>query len=102
MMKRAIDYRDLLKQINEVEKIPCKAKEAGEFIKLFCQTPKNVRALTDFLDKGKEYFVIPGRAEKPVKVVIKGLPLDMDLDEIEAELTSKNFRVDKVIQLKKI
>ncbi|GBM43178.1 hypothetical protein AVEN_50102-1 [Araneus ventricosus] len=94
MMKRSIDYRDLLKQ--------CKAKEAGEFVKLFCQTPKDIKALIDFPDKkGKKYFVIPERAEKPIKVVIKGLPLDMDLDEIKAELTSKNFSVDKVNQLKK-
>ncbi|GBM68870.1 hypothetical protein AVEN_261842-1 [Araneus ventricosus] len=59
------------------KKIQCKAKKAGEFVKLFCQTPENVRTLTEFLDsKGKEYFVIPERAEKP----IKGLPVDMDID----------------------
>ncbi|GBN93966.1 hypothetical protein AVEN_25541-1 [Araneus ventricosus] len=73
---------------------------AGEFIKLFCETPNHVRALTDFLDQ-KEYFVIPGRAEKPIKIVIKGLPIDMDLEEIKTELISKKFRVDKVNQLKK-
>ncbi|GBL57844.1 hypothetical protein AVEN_85441-1, partial [Araneus ventricosus] len=96
MMKRSNDYRDLIKQINEVEKIPCKAKEAGEFIKLFCETPNHVRTLTDFLDKKeKEYFVIPGRTEKPIKVVIKGLPIDMDLEEIKNDLVSKKFRVDK-------
>ncbi|GBL91510.1 hypothetical protein AVEN_263380-1 [Araneus ventricosus] len=101
-MKRSIDYRDMLKQINEVEGIPCKAKETGEFIKLFCETPRDIRSLTEFLDKkGKEYFVIPGRAEKPIKAVIKGLPLDMNLDEIKIELTNQKFRVDKVNQLKK-
>ncbi|GBN26946.1 hypothetical protein AVEN_264116-1 [Araneus ventricosus] len=67
MMRRSNDYRDLIKQINEVENIPCRAKEAGEFIKLFCDTPNHVRALTDFLDKKeKEYFVIPGRTERPI------------------------------------
>ncbi|GBN82102.1 Nucleic-acid-binding protein from transposon X-element [Araneus ventricosus] len=102
MMKRSIDYRDMLKQINEVEGIPCKAKEAGEFLKLFCQTPKDVRSLVNFLDKkGKEYFVIAERAEKPVKVVIKGLPIDTDLDHIKTELTNLKYRVDKVNQLKK-
>ncbi|GBM69812.1 putative RNA-directed DNA polymerase from transposon BS, partial [Araneus ventricosus] len=92
----------MLKQINEVEGIPCKAKEAGEFLKLFCQTPKDVRSLVNFLDKkGKEYFVIAERAEKPVKVVIKGLPIDTDLDHIKTELTNLKYRVDKVNQLKK-
>ncbi|GBM29800.1 Nucleic-acid-binding protein from transposon X-element [Araneus ventricosus] len=102
MMKRSQDYRNLLKELNEVEKIECKAKEAGEFIKLFCKTPNQVRSLTDYLNnKGKEYFVIPDRAEKPIKVVIKGLPVDMDMEVIKSELQSRNFRVDKVNQLKK-
>ncbi|GBN22410.1 Nucleic-acid-binding protein from transposon X-element [Araneus ventricosus] len=102
MLRRSQDYRILLKEINEVEKIECKGKEAGEFIKLFCKTPNQVRSLTDYLNnKGKEYFVIPDRAEKPVKVVIKGLPVDMDMEIIKSELQSMNFRVDKVNQLKK-
>ncbi|GBO23089.1 Nucleic-acid-binding protein from transposon X-element [Araneus ventricosus] len=102
MMRRTQDYRILLKEINEVEKIECKAKEAGEFIKLFCKTPNQVRALTDYLNsKGKEYLVIPERAEKPIKMAIKGLPVDMDMEIIKSELQSMNFRVDKVNQLKK-
>ncbi|GBM08946.1 hypothetical protein AVEN_170190-1 [Araneus ventricosus] len=56
------NYRDLIKQINEKEGIKCNAKEAGEFVKLFCETPRDVRSLVDFLDENnKEYFVIPGR-----------------------------------------
>ncbi|GBN44716.1 hypothetical protein AVEN_247335-1 [Araneus ventricosus] len=91
-MKKHVNYRDLLKQINEIKGIKCNAKEAGEFIKLFCETPRDVRKLTEFLDKNnKEYFVIPGQAVKPIKVVIKGLPNDMDLDEIKTELVNKKF-----------
>ncbi|GBM42872.1 hypothetical protein AVEN_245699-1 [Araneus ventricosus] len=78
------------------------AKEAVDFIKLFCEAPGDVRKLTDYLDKNKkEYFVIPGRAVKPIKIVIKGLPKDMDLDDIKTELVSKKFRVEKANQLKK-
>ncbi|GBM98189.1 hypothetical protein AVEN_242444-1 [Araneus ventricosus] len=101
-MKKPINYRDLLKQINEIEGIKCNAKEAGEFIKLFCETPRDVRKLTEFLDKNnKEYFVMPGKAVKPIKVVIKGLPKDMELDEIKTELVNKKFRVEKLNQLKR-
>ncbi|GBO08288.1 hypothetical protein AVEN_134857-1 [Araneus ventricosus] len=96
-LKKPGNYRDLLKQINEKEGIKCNAKEAGEFVKLFCETPRDVRSLVDFLDKNnKEYFVIPGRVVKPIKIVIKGLPIDMDLEEIKTELVNKKFRVEKV------
>ncbi|GBL82401.1 hypothetical protein AVEN_252547-1 [Araneus ventricosus] len=101
-LKKPDNYRKLLKQINETEGIKCNAKEAREFIKLFCESPKDVRNLTDYLDKNnKEYFVIPGKIVKPIKIVIKGFPIDMDLDEIKTELVNKKFRVDKVNQLKR-
>ncbi|GBM19042.1 hypothetical protein AVEN_172507-1 [Araneus ventricosus] len=90
------------RQINEVEKIKCLAKEAGAFLKLHCTTSGDVRKLTDYLDKNQnEYFVIPRKAIKPIKVVIKGLPKDMDMDKIKTDLISKKFRVEKVNQLKK-
>ncbi|GBN16962.1 hypothetical protein AVEN_228698-1 [Araneus ventricosus] len=39
-LRKPVNYRDLLKQINEKEGIKCNAKEAGEFIKLFCEPPE--------------------------------------------------------------
>ncbi|GBN85226.1 hypothetical protein AVEN_217477-1 [Araneus ventricosus] len=90
-MRKPPYYRDLLKQINKIEGIKCNAKEAGEFIKLFCKTPRDVRKLTEYLDKNnKEYFVIPGKVVIPIKILIKGLPIDMDLDEIKTESTKNS------------
>ncbi|GBM36743.1 hypothetical protein AVEN_171856-1 [Araneus ventricosus] len=101
-LKKPVNYRDLIKKINEKEGIKCNAKEAGEFVKPFCETPRDVRSLLEFLDKSnKEYFVIPGQVVKPIKIVIKGLPIDMDLEEIKTELVNKKFRVEKVNQLKR-
>ncbi|GBM30590.1 hypothetical protein AVEN_27621-1 [Araneus ventricosus] len=101
-LKKPDNYRKLLKQINEKEGMKCNDKEAGEFVKLFCETPRDVRSLVEFLDKSnKEYFVIPGEVVKPIKIVIKGRPNDMDLEEIKTELVNKKFRVEKVNQLKK-
>ncbi|GBN81021.1 hypothetical protein AVEN_139099-1 [Araneus ventricosus] len=42
-----------------------------------------------------------GEVVKPIKIVIKGLPIDMDLEEIKTELVNKKFRVEKVTQLKR-
>ncbi|GBO19514.1 hypothetical protein AVEN_190084-1 [Araneus ventricosus] len=101
-LKKPANYRELLRSINEVEKIKCIAKEAGEFLKLHCTTPDDAKKLTDYFDKNQnEYFVIPHKTSKPIKVVIKGLPKETDMEDIKEELINKNFRVEKVNQLKK-
>ncbi|KAF8784055.1 Nucleic-acid-binding protein transposon like protein [Argiope bruennichi] len=102
MLKRTVEYREIIKRLNQTYNIKCKAKESGEFIKLFAESPEDVRKLTSYLDEQqKEYFVISDKAEKPVKIVIKGLPINTDPEEIKNELNEKGFRVDKVNQLKK-
>ncbi|GBM03582.1 hypothetical protein AVEN_107911-1, partial [Araneus ventricosus] len=40
-------------------------------------------------------------AKKPVKIVIKGLPIDYLIEDIKNNLTKLNYRVDKVNQLKR-
>ncbi|GBM05141.1 hypothetical protein AVEN_197705-1 [Araneus ventricosus] len=101
-LRKPDDYRKLLKELNETEGIKCNAKDAGEFIKLFCESPKDVRNLVNYLDKNnKEYFVIPGKVVKPIKIVIKGLSVDMDPEDIKSELINLKFRVEKVNQLKR-
>ncbi|KAF8785183.1 Nucleic-acid-binding protein transposon like protein [Argiope bruennichi] len=102
MLRRTAEYREIIKRLNTIHNIKCKAKEAGEFIKLFAETSDDVRKLTKYLhEQTKEYFVIADRAEKPIKVVLKGLPLNIDTEEIKTELTEKGFRVDKINQLRR-
>lgn len=38
-------------------------------------------------------------SERPIKVVIKGLPIDTTAEEIEEELALKGYRIFKVHQL---
>ncbi|GBO34690.1 hypothetical protein AVEN_16380-1 [Araneus ventricosus] len=48
-----------------------RAKESGEHVRIYADSPKDVRELTKYLDnEKKEYYVIPDRAERPTKVVI--------------------------------
>ncbi|GBN56332.1 Nucleic-acid-binding protein from transposon X-element [Araneus ventricosus] len=101
-LKKPENYRELLRRINEVEKIKCIAKETGEFLKLHCTSPDDAKKLTDFFDKNQnEYFVTSRKTSKPIKIVIKGLPKETDTEDIKEELINKNFRVEKVNQLKK-
>ncbi|KAF8789917.1 Nucleic-acid-binding protein transposon like protein [Argiope bruennichi] len=102
MLRRIAEYPVLLKRINTVQKIKCTAKETGEFVKLFVDTTDDVRKLTKYLEEQNlEYYVISDKAEKPVKIVIKGLPINTDVEEIKNELTQLDYQVQKVNQFRK-
>ncbi|GBO00701.1 hypothetical protein AVEN_14109-1 [Araneus ventricosus] len=89
-----------MKRLNETKNWKCRAKPVGEFMHVFTNSSKDHRDLTDYLtEQNIQYYVVPLRAEKPVKIVIKGLPGDTKTDKIEEGLTSKGFKVAKVNQL---
>ncbi|GBM77751.1 hypothetical protein AVEN_47412-1 [Araneus ventricosus] len=46
------------------------------------------------------YFIIVPRSERPIKVVIRGLPRDLNVDVLKKALVEEyEFVVDKVVQL---
>ncbi|GBN36218.1 hypothetical protein AVEN_33630-1, partial [Araneus ventricosus] len=93
-LKKTPNHKLILQRIIEFQKINCRAKPTGEFLQLFCETEKDHRDLTEYLDTQKlEYFVIPSQAEKLNKVVIRGMDIDTSCEEIQEELTKKNYRV---------
>ncbi|GFY15055.1 nucleic-acid-binding protein from transposon X-element [Trichonephila clavipes] len=46
-----------------------------------------------------QYHVIAPKAERPIKVVIKGLPSDTEINDIKSDLTEQRFPDAKVTQL---
>ncbi|GFX08206.1 nucleic-acid-binding protein from transposon X-element [Trichonephila clavipes] len=75
-------------------------KLAGKYFKIFCKTPDEHRIVTDYLKVIKEeFYVIDPPDSRPLKVVIKGLPISTEIDEIQEDLTSQGFSVEKVAQL---
>ncbi|GBN08043.1 hypothetical protein AVEN_134285-1 [Araneus ventricosus] len=95
----ALEKRDL-KKIND-EWGPVESKLGGSYIKLFTQSDEASNSLTKFLgtnDMG--YFIIVPRSERPIKVVIRGLPRDLNVDVLKKALVEEyEFVVDKVAQL---
>ncbi|GFS48783.1 uncharacterized protein TNCV_1393351 [Trichonephila clavipes] len=77
------------------------SKNSGKFIKLFTKDVEEKRSLTHYLesDKDFEYFCIKPKLEKPIKVVIKGLPIFTKTLEIHSDLEEEGFTVEKVSQL---
>ncbi|GBM90156.1 hypothetical protein AVEN_20280-1 [Araneus ventricosus] len=100
MLKRTEHFIQDLKKIND-EWGPVESKLGGPYIKLFTQSDEASHSLTKFLktnDMG--YFIIVPRSERPIKVVIRGLPRDQNVDVLKKALVEEyEFVVDKVVQL---
>ncbi|GFV25816.1 nucleic-acid-binding protein from transposon X-element [Trichonephila clavipes] len=93
------NYKIIIKDLNK-DFPNCDVKLAGKYLKIFTTTSDEHRALTDYLDeKREEFYVINPLNSRPQKVVIKGLPVSTEIGEIQADLTSQGFCVEKVAQL---
>ncbi|GFS64144.1 putative RNA-directed DNA polymerase from transposon X-element [Trichonephila clavipes] len=79
-----------------------KTKLSGEFFKIFAASSDDHRDITNLLiEKKEQYFALNPTLNRPQKVVIKGLPINTDIDDIERDLTSRGFQVQKVAQFTK-
>ncbi|GBL73025.1 hypothetical protein AVEN_135687-1 [Araneus ventricosus] len=89
-----------MKKIND-EWGPAEIKLGSPHIKLFTQSDEASHRLTKFLrtnDMG--YFIIVPRSEHPIKVVIRGLQCDLNIDVLKKALVEEyEFVVHKVVQL---
>ncbi|GFX61631.1 nucleic-acid-binding protein from transposon X-element [Trichonephila clavipes] len=77
-----------------------RSKLTGEYIKLLTDTDEERRELLHKLDELEfQNFAIKPKAERPIKVVIKGLPRNSNPKDIENDLVELGYTVDKVSQL---
>ncbi|GFY07924.1 nucleic-acid-binding protein from transposon X-element [Trichonephila clavipes] len=100
MLKITDDLRNQMKIL--ITKMPyLRNKKAGQYIKLYKDTFEQHDTLNAFLDNVKfpPYTITP-KTQRPVKVVIKGLPRDTKPSDISNDLTDLGFSVDRVTQLK--
>ncbi|GFX81690.1 hypothetical protein TNCV_3726671 [Trichonephila clavipes] len=74
-----------------------KSKLSGEFLKFFAAS----RHHRSPHRKGEQYFALNPAINRPQKIVIKGLPINTDIDDIGRDLTSRGFKVLKVAQFTK-
>ncbi|GFT69218.1 nucleic-acid-binding protein from transposon X-element [Trichonephila clavipes] len=73
------------------------------FVKpVFTKDTDDHRDITALLEeKGEQFFALIPAANRPQKIVIKGLPITTDIDYIGRDLTSSGFQVLKVAQFTK-
>ncbi|GFS85379.1 uncharacterized protein TNCV_4884851 [Trichonephila clavipes] len=72
------------------------------FIKIEAQTENDHNEITSYLKhKNLEFYVIEPPSTRPLKLVIKGLPVDIDPEDIKNDLISKGIKIVKTTQLKR-
>ncbi|GFY15050.1 nucleic-acid-binding protein from transposon X-element [Trichonephila clavipes] len=75
-------------------------KLTGQYIRIIASTMDEHREITTLLkSKGEKFYSVPPVADRPLKVVIKGLPKSTPTEEIKADLLEQSFLVMKVSQL---
>ncbi|GFT65206.1 uncharacterized protein TNCV_2816111 [Trichonephila clavipes] len=72
------------------------------YIKIKAQTEIDHDEIINYLkDKNLEFFVIEPPLSRPLKLVMKCLPVDIDPEDIENDLISKGIKIVKTTQLKR-
>ncbi|GFX25664.1 nucleic-acid-binding protein from transposon X-element [Trichonephila clavipes] len=99
MLKITLDFREQMKVINNF--MPeIRSKMTGEYFKLYCDTHDQYHELLTFLEKIQyQFYSIKLKSERPIKVVIKGLPKKAKPEDIHNDLIDLGFTVDRVSQL---
>ncbi|GFW71941.1 nucleic-acid-binding protein from transposon X-element [Trichonephila clavipes] len=93
------NYKLIVKNLNK-DFPDCDVKLAGKYLKIFCKSSDEHRIVTDYLREiSEEFYVIDPPDSRPLKIVIKGLPISTEIGEIQDDLTSQGFSVEKVAQL---
>ncbi|GIX93593.1 hypothetical protein CEXT_366731, partial [Caerostris extrusa] len=95
MVKYANNLKVKIAEISLKFKDDIRIKIAGEHLKIFPKDIDNHRAITRYLNESKlEYFVITPKSQRPLKAVLKGIPLDYTVEEIEEGLRDAGLKVD--------
>ncbi|GFW94006.1 probable RNA-directed DNA polymerase from transposon X-element [Trichonephila clavipes] len=77
-----------------------RSRLTGEFLKLYTDSAEERRMAVQLLKKLKfQFYAIKSKAERPIKVVIKGLPRNTNSEEIKQDLELLGYTPDRVNQL---
>ncbi|GFX07265.1 hypothetical protein TNCV_2972421 [Trichonephila clavipes] len=95
MLRITETVRSQMKIINE--KFPkIRSRTTGEFIKLYTDNLEQFHELLTFAKKTKfQFYEIKPKNERPIKVVLKGLPRNFKVEEIQADLEELGFTLKK-------
>ncbi|GFS98731.1 PRE_C2HC domain-containing protein [Trichonephila clavipes] len=82
------------------EFLKIRSRLTGEFLKLYTDSAEERRMAVQLLKRLKfQFYTIKSKAERPIKVVIKGLPRNTNPEEIKQDLELLGYTPERVNQL---
>ncbi|GIY63465.1 hypothetical protein CDAR_401791 [Caerostris darwini] len=102
MISKPTDTISFMKKLNEDLKINISCKHIANYIKIQPASEEQHIIITKYLDiTTTPYHIITPQGLRPVKCVIRGLPINIDPELIKSALTEQKFTVLNVFQLRK-
>ncbi|GBM20062.1 RNA-directed DNA polymerase from mobile element jockey, partial [Araneus ventricosus] len=99
MLQYVKNYVDILDTIRTTCG-PIENKFGNGYIKIFTISIEQYQKVQSILkEQGFDYYLVRPMDKRPLKVVIKDLPLDHDIDEIKNCLKKHGFIISKVTRL---
>ncbi|GBM72542.1 hypothetical protein AVEN_259826-1 [Araneus ventricosus] len=99
-LKIVADYNLTLQEINRNFPKTLNKLDCG-YIRITPDSFNDRGKITDYLDKNKKEYVLSEAPEnRPLKIVIKGLPKDHNKEHISRELEENNFKVLRISQFR--
>ncbi|GFW02995.1 uncharacterized protein TNCV_156151 [Trichonephila clavipes] len=100
MMKLFPEYNLILQEIHRTHPTATNT-HIGGYIKIQAESSDHHREITQFLtDKGVQYYVTDPPANRPLKLVIKGLLATTEPEEIKKDLIDQGIKIEKIAQLR--
>nr|XP_042913636.1 uncharacterized protein LOC122273677 [Parasteatoda tepidariorum] len=101
MVQTDIKFDSLLANINMAHDFKVTGKPDRGYLKLFTNTPNEHRTITKYLlNNNINHYIINTKTSKQIKIVIRGLPIDYDLKEINSHLNKLNFFPKDIHQMR--
>lgn len=101
-LKYGANWRKIVDSINKLIGDKLTLKNMGDFVKIFPKTIEQFRIIESELIKNEiKFYAMQPKAERPRKIVIRGLPIDIPCEEIKHELTERGFQIQRLTQLRR-
>lgn len=96
-IKSLPNYRDLLAQLSELSTEKFDKKAIVDLLRITPSSIDQYRFFQNYLSVNNiQFYAMKPKAERPKKVVIRGLPTDTDISDLKKELSHLEFAVHRI------
>lgn len=77
-------------------------RETADGLKVFTESPDDFRKLRDIMEEsGLHFHLFQLKEEKELKIVVRGVPQDVEVEEIKEDLRSRGFSFSEVVRMRR-